>query len=228
MIGASSKVKAPLSAASEGWLEQAACRDVPDPDIFFPEKGEQAKAAQAKALCAGCPVSGACLDFALSGPQAANDVAGIYGGTTPQERHLLRVQRRRPPTPNRFAADRGAAIAALTRAEHIGITAAARELGVDATTLQRGWHRWGLQSPPPRRGPQRTRFYTDPDHARHALTLANTIGVNHAARQLGVGVETLYRAWDRHQLGRPIRARTTTGTATGSRIRHERDQERER
>ena len=35
----------------QAWLDQAACRDQ-DPERFFPESGEQTKAAEAKAICA--------------------------------------------------------------------------------------------------------------------------------------------------------------------------------
>ena len=46
----------------QGWLDQAACRDL-DPERFFPESGEQTKAAEAKAICAGCQVRDHCRDL---------------------------------------------------------------------------------------------------------------------------------------------------------------------
>lgn len=75
-------------AVTQDWQAEAACRDE-DPDLFFPlgEDGEanERQTAQAKAVCYGCPVASACLDWALRGkiPQ------GIYGGMTPVERARL-------------------------------------------------------------------------------------------------------------------------------------------
>jgi WhiB family transcriptional regulator, redox-sensing transcriptional regulator len=75
---------------SSEWPERAACRrpDI-DPEIFFPlsESGLGARQiAEARAVCAGCPVVMHCLDRALR----AGEPAGIWGGTTPDERRLLR------------------------------------------------------------------------------------------------------------------------------------------
>jgi len=75
-----------------GWLEQAACRDE-DPELFFPisAKGPGlAQAAEAKAVCARCPVRDACLAYAL----ATDQDAGIWGGLTEEERRGLRRRRR--------------------------------------------------------------------------------------------------------------------------------------
>ena len=60
-----------------------------DPDVFFPIGStgpalEQIEAAQR--ICAACPVSEECLEFAL----ATNQEAGIWGGTTEEERRKLR------------------------------------------------------------------------------------------------------------------------------------------
>lgn len=71
------------------WKQQAACRDL-DTSLFFPESEGGSDAADAKAVCASCPVRQACLDFALLTRQ--HD--GIWGGTTESERRRLR--RRRP------------------------------------------------------------------------------------------------------------------------------------
>jgi hypothetical protein len=56
---ATSAARLPLAeeAGMGAWLDRAACRDLP-PGRFFPETGEQNKAAEAKAVCAGCPVQG--------------------------------------------------------------------------------------------------------------------------------------------------------------------------
>ncbi len=50
------------------WRHRAGCRDV-DPELFFPaaESGPvfDAQVAEAKAVCASCPVRTECLGFAL-------------------------------------------------------------------------------------------------------------------------------------------------------------------
>jgi WhiB family redox-sensing transcriptional regulator len=56
-----------------------------DPELFFPISPGGASArqvAQAQQICAACHVRLQCLEFALRG----NEVEGIWGGTTPQER----------------------------------------------------------------------------------------------------------------------------------------------
>jgi WhiB family transcriptional regulator, redox-sensing transcriptional regulator len=72
------------------WTEQAACREPGvDAELFFPvsESGPALREiAAAKAICARCPVAAACRDWALR----SGEVAGIWGGTTPAERRLLR------------------------------------------------------------------------------------------------------------------------------------------
>lgn len=71
-----------------GWRDRAACRDT-DPDLFFPV-GTTGVAVEeieaAKALCQSCPVCAQCLDFALE----ANQEAGIWGGTSEDERRRMR------------------------------------------------------------------------------------------------------------------------------------------
>ncbi|MDL2078614.1 WhiB family transcriptional regulator [Streptomyces sp. GXMU-J15] len=69
------------------WLRRAACVDE-DPELFFPvgRSGPALReAADAKRVCAGCPVSTQCLDFALH----TGEVAGIWGGTCEEERAVL-------------------------------------------------------------------------------------------------------------------------------------------
>jgi WhiB family redox-sensing transcriptional regulator len=79
----------PTSArsASASWESQAACL-TSDPDLFFPI-GPAGPAlqqiAQAKAICARCPVRCDCLQFAL----ATHQVHGVWGGTSEEERQLL-------------------------------------------------------------------------------------------------------------------------------------------
>ncbi len=75
--------------SNEEWRSLAACRSA-DPELFFPisAKGRAAaEIARAKAVCARCRVRSQCLDYAL----ATHQVHGIWGGTTEEERYLLRL-----------------------------------------------------------------------------------------------------------------------------------------
>ena len=82
--------KHPVIASTE-WMVDAACRDM-GPDLFYPEVG--GKAAQAKAVCRRCKVRLECLEFALQWGSSPYD-QGVWGGSTPDERHKIRVSRRR-------------------------------------------------------------------------------------------------------------------------------------
>ncbi len=75
---------------AESWRPLAACRDV-NSDLFFPIGSTGAavvEIAQAKAVCAGCPVRRACLAFAVT----TNQEFGIWGGQDERERPALRRQ----------------------------------------------------------------------------------------------------------------------------------------
>lgn len=78
------------------WRSRAACLDV-DPELFFPvaESGpvHDVQIAEAKAVCAGCPVVAACLVEAL-----ARISDGIAGGLTESERRALRRRDRHTVT----------------------------------------------------------------------------------------------------------------------------------
>ena len=66
---------------------QGACA-TEDPNLFFPEaKDYTIKVRAAKAICATCPFSKACMLFAIQ-----NDIdSGIWGGATTKERdHIKR------------------------------------------------------------------------------------------------------------------------------------------
>jgi len=67
------------------WQAFAACRDEPV-DTFFVERG--GSMARARALCAGCPVAGECLDYAM----AHEDIEGWWAGTSARGRRRLRAQ----------------------------------------------------------------------------------------------------------------------------------------
>jgi WhiB family redox-sensing transcriptional regulator len=77
------------------WRAAGACRTA-DPDLFFPVAVGAAASAQvsrALLICGGCLVKDQCLDFAMR----TREPAGIWGGTTPEERiRVLRARHRRP------------------------------------------------------------------------------------------------------------------------------------
>lgn len=80
-------------AAEQNWRSDAACRSV-DPELFFPISASGKaldQAAEAKAICACCPVRHQCLAFALRTRQAH----GIWGGMTEDERAFIRRPRSR-------------------------------------------------------------------------------------------------------------------------------------
>lgn len=76
---------------SRGWRDLAACRRA-DPEAFFPVAAGgveyAAQVEEAKAICRRCPVTGACLAFALDALPY-----GIAGGMTEDERRTVRSRR---------------------------------------------------------------------------------------------------------------------------------------
>lgn len=91
------------------WRDRAACRGS-DPELFFPVGASGVALDEieaAKALCGSCVVKAECLQFALE----RNQEAGIWGGTSEDERRRLRrawvAGRRRPAvTPTQLSAAR--------------------------------------------------------------------------------------------------------------------------
>jgi WhiB family transcriptional regulator, redox-sensing transcriptional regulator len=70
------------------WRHQGACLDE-DADLFFPLGISDAAYHQmedARQVCLRCPVREQCLDWALENGQEH----GVWGGTTENERRLLR------------------------------------------------------------------------------------------------------------------------------------------
>lgn len=65
-------------------LPNASCREIINPNLFFPESREQeAKCLPiVRAICAGCPERKECLDYALKEQISY----GIWAGTTPAQR----------------------------------------------------------------------------------------------------------------------------------------------
>jgi WhiB family transcriptional regulator, redox-sensing transcriptional regulator len=71
-----------------GWATRGACRGK-DPELFFPPsaRGPAARQlAEAKTVCASCPVRAQCLEFAL----ATGQDFGVWGGTSEDERRAIR------------------------------------------------------------------------------------------------------------------------------------------
>ena len=73
-------------------LLQAKCRDIENPDIFFPEgKVQEANSLPiARSICEGCIERKECLEYAL----AENIPHGIWAGTTPKDRGVVAQKRR--------------------------------------------------------------------------------------------------------------------------------------
>jgi len=81
------------TGSAVNWRSAGACLSA-DPDLFFPISSAgpaERQIARAKRICAGCRVRRECLDFALSHDQ----VYGIWGGTTPEDRQRDRRRKRR-------------------------------------------------------------------------------------------------------------------------------------
>jgi WhiB family transcriptional regulator, redox-sensing transcriptional regulator len=73
------------------WMATGKCKDVA-PEMFFPSDGIGVQVAQR--ICAGCPVSATCLDYAL-----ANRIDhGVWGGASERERRRI-LRRRRTAQP---------------------------------------------------------------------------------------------------------------------------------
>ena len=92
---------------SRDWRLDAACRGTPI-TMWYPERGT-ADVSAARAICAGCPVRGPCLEAALDedritpvlhyadtkgADRLTREGYGIRGGMTPTERRKERARRR--------------------------------------------------------------------------------------------------------------------------------------
>jgi len=79
-----------MRSDDEAWYAKASCRG-PQAAVFFPptnveRKDERQDREQAaKAICATCPVKGACLDYAIR----IREPHGIWGGLNEYERKQL-------------------------------------------------------------------------------------------------------------------------------------------
>lgn len=90
-----------IAGNDTGWRTHARCLGS-DPDLFFPLGGTGkplAQAETAKGLCSGCEVTELCLQYALE----TNQVTGVWGGTTEEERRALRRKWVRSGRPTQLA-----------------------------------------------------------------------------------------------------------------------------
>jgi WhiB family redox-sensing transcriptional regulator len=69
------------------WQDFARCKGM-DPDLFFPDRGDNAGYQQAVAVCAECPVR----DIGLE--EHIGERLGIWGGTSSQDRRTERIYRK--------------------------------------------------------------------------------------------------------------------------------------
>ncbi len=91
--GSSAQSARPQTWDNGSWRSEAACSGI-DTALFFPEDESDTHARQiadAKLVCASCPVRQACLEFALR----TNQPDGIWGGLNETERRRERRRRRR-------------------------------------------------------------------------------------------------------------------------------------
>jgi len=89
-----------LAGNTMTWRAQARCLGS-DPDLFFPLGGTGeplAQAETAKRICHECEVRNVCLQYALE----TNQVTGVWGGTTEEERRSLRRNWVRAGRPTRM------------------------------------------------------------------------------------------------------------------------------
>lgn len=74
----------PIDLRPQEWMKQAACRDHPNPDLWFPDQGDQAYPA--KLICLECPVQKECAEYGKS------EQWGIWGGLSYKAKKSLRQQ----------------------------------------------------------------------------------------------------------------------------------------
>jgi hypothetical protein len=81
------KAKALANRIEPGWQRRSACIDATDPDAWFPpEKARRTQLVVPLTTCASCPVRRSCLAAGMRSGEA-----GIWGGTTEQEREAARA-----------------------------------------------------------------------------------------------------------------------------------------
>lgn len=127
------------------WTDDALCTQVGAPDMWFPETGAD-NTKDAKAICAKCPVRETCLEYALDNHLEH----GIFGGTTRNERRVLRKERGVPEQPSQRVAERDALakkVRALIKEGYTDGETAVR-LGVSGRTVTRVRKEYGIKPHP--------------------------------------------------------------------------------
>lgn len=71
------------------WARFAACKDVPNKNVFHPALQDDKHSAEAKAICATCTVRDECREYAV-----VNYPKGIWGGCTEADLRRIRAKRR--------------------------------------------------------------------------------------------------------------------------------------
>jgi hypothetical protein len=199
-----------------GWMDQAACKGLPT-ERFFPEGGEGRKAAEAKAICAGCQVQAPCRELAVRAADSLENDHGVFGGTVPTERGHLRPNRF--PEPSAYRQHRKVAESARELASRVGLRQAAQQLGVSRDTLKNAWTHWNLLQPQPKPTNPPSRFLTDRSEAEQAFRLAEQLGsINAAAAELGTTWPSLRKAFQATSWAcpRPTPRRSTSERAPSS------------
>lgn len=98
-------------------MAPAPCLEV-DPELSFPineggrrGNGKDAREAQAKKICANCPltIKQECLEVAMrtEGNASASSRYGVFGGLDGEERHALAKERKEERTESPHTADHG-------------------------------------------------------------------------------------------------------------------------
>lgn len=73
------------------WMADGTCRDVGEPDAWFPTAGaHKPENTFAARVCGRCPVRVECRAYALRHPQ----LIGIWGGTSFSDRNAIRANER--------------------------------------------------------------------------------------------------------------------------------------
>jgi len=160
------------------WWFEGLCAQT-DPELFFPEKGGSVR--EAKAVCAGCPVRGDCLEYAL----AHGERYGVWGGTSEHERRRLQLHA------GSAASGSTAPQPAAPQPDPATTVAVAGE--VDEVVVAR------LMAGHPVTAPSRAEV------AQAAIGLHRAgVGARQVAAQLGVNTRQVERWVARHRGGQPL------------------------
>jgi transcription factor WhiB len=81
-----------------GWAARAACRGL-DPELFFPARGQAVDSA--KTVCAACPVTTECAEYAAT----IHQNRGIWGGLSERQRRRQEPPHKPRKLPSRHGTD---------------------------------------------------------------------------------------------------------------------------